>query len=403
MSSQYGAVSTTIWTTPDGKMADLIAWGKSYDISLSKGCLRMINVQVDASTAICATIYDTVENMNALKDSSSHVAFMKQGTDLGFTAVNYKGEIVLGLAGAKPRVASDTRVVSYRKLKVKAGQMDAAIALMATPNPELVMAGRRGGYAVKIDDTTMITHSVYNDQASLDAGAVKGTMFHIDPAEIAKVLDGPGTQMTGSVVSEQFASRAAGAISTSFMTVDDGNMDEAMAWARAYDVRAAPGRFRMLMTQVDANTLVACSFYDTVESLEARNAGDGADMKEVSSLFQNVERVAGPVAWYASGTGPRTYADSRVASTRRMKVLPGKMAELMTMINEQGSVPIPGHRGAMLVKLDETSILMHSVYNDQASMDAAGENSKKVTNLFGPFLAEDGTKTVGKIVIDVYA
>ena len=110
----------------------------------------------------------------------------------------------------------------------------------------------------QIDDTTMITHSVYNDQASLDAGAVKGSMFHIDPAEIAKVLDGPGTQMTGSVVSEQFASRAVGAISTSFMTVDDGNMDEAMAWARAYDVRAAPGRFRMLMTQVDANTLVAC-------------------------------------------------------------------------------------------------------------------------------------------------
>ena len=75
---------------------------------------------------------------------------MKQGTDLGFTAVNYKGEIVLGLAGAKPRVASDTRVGSYRKFKVKAGQMDAAIALMATPNPEPVMAGRRGGFVVKV-------------------------------------------------------------------------------------------------------------------------------------------------------------------------------------------------------------------------------------------------------------
>ena len=94
---------------------------------------------------------------------------------------------------------------------------------------------------------------------------------------------------------------------------------------------------------------------------------------------------------------------SHVVANLHLQVLPGKMAELMTMINEQGSVPIPGHRGAMLVKLDETSVLMHSVYNDQASMDAAGENSKKVTNLFGPFLAEDGTKTVGKIVIDVWA
>ena len=74
MSSQYGAVSTTIWTTPDGKMADLIAWGKSYDISLSKGCLRMITSQVDASTVICVSLYDTVENMNARKDSSARVS-----------------------------------------------------------------------------------------------------------------------------------------------------------------------------------------------------------------------------------------------------------------------------------------------------------------------------------------
>ena len=78
------------------------------------------------------------------------------------------------------------------------------------------------------------------------------------------------------------------------------------------------------------------------------------------------------------------------------------MAEMMTMVNETKS-EIPGHRGAMIVKVDETSILMHSIYNDQASMDAAGANSEKITNLFGPFMAEDGTKTVGKIVTDVWA
>ena len=94
---------------------------------------------------------------------------------------------------------------------------------------------------------------------------------------------------------------------------------------------------------------------------------------------------------------------SHVAANLHLQVLPGKMAELMTMVNENGNVRIPGHRGAMLVKLDETSILMHSVYNDQASMDAAGANSEKITNLFRPFMAEDGTKTVGKIVAAVCA
>jgi hypothetical protein len=73
MSSQYAAVSTSIWTVPDGKMADLIAWGKTYDISMSKGCLRMITTQVDASTLITASLYDTVENMKARSDSSARV------------------------------------------------------------------------------------------------------------------------------------------------------------------------------------------------------------------------------------------------------------------------------------------------------------------------------------------
>jgi hypothetical protein len=401
-------VSTTTLTAPDGKMADLIAWFKSYDISSSKGCVRTITTQVDANTAINVSLYDTVENMKARNDNSARVATMKEVTDLGITVVTDIGEIVVAMPGAKPRVASDAIVASHRKLKIKAGQMDAVIALLKTPNPEPVMAGRRGGFVVKIDDTTLITHSSYNDQASLDAGKVKGALPHIDPAEIAKLLDGPGlsgTQMTGPVIVELYASRAPGAISTNFLTVADGKMDEMMAYFRAYDVRAVPGRFRMLLTQVDANTLMECSFYDTVESLEARNASGGSEgeTKDISSLIQNRERFAGPVAYVTSGTGPRTYSDSKVASTRRMKVLPGKMAELMTMVNENGNVRIPGHRGAMLVKLDETSILMHSVYNDQASMDAAGANSEKITNLFGPFLAEVVTKTVGKIVLDVWA
>jgi hypothetical protein len=93
---------------------------------------------------------------------------------------------------------------------------------------------------------------------------------------------------------------------------------------------------------------------------------------------------------------------SHVAANQHLQVLPGKMAEMMTMVNETKS-EIPGHRGAMIVKVDETSILMHSMYNDQASMDAAGANSENITNLFRPFMAEDGTKTVGKIVVDVWA
>jgi len=174
----------------------------------------------------------------------------------------------------------------------------------------------------QIDDTTLITHGLYNDQASMDAGTVKGALPHLDPAEVAKVLDGPGTRMTGPVVFEVFASRAAGAISTNFMTVADGNMDKAMAWIRAYDVRAVPGRFRIICMQADANTLISTSMYDTVESLEARKASaeaEGSNM-EITALFEKVERVAGPVAWAVSGTGPRTYSDSKVASTRRMKV-----------------------------------------------------------------------------------
>ena len=76
---------------------------------------------------------------------------IKDATDQGFTDMKREyGEIVIAFPGAKPRVASDARVGSYRKIKVKAGQMDAAIALMSTPNPEPVIAGRRGGFAVKV-------------------------------------------------------------------------------------------------------------------------------------------------------------------------------------------------------------------------------------------------------------
>jgi len=75
---------------------------------------------------------------------------MKTVADLGVTGASERGAIVAALAGAVPRVASNNRVGSYRKYKIKAGQMDAAIALLATPNPEPVIAGRRGGFAVKV-------------------------------------------------------------------------------------------------------------------------------------------------------------------------------------------------------------------------------------------------------------
>ena len=202
--SSYGAISTTIYTVPDGKMAEFMAFAKNYDMSGTEGWLRATTFQADATTVVSASIYDTLENCKTRADSDARVndasrvvdaetaqsttparlqpacsphpsrstawlghwrtrscspagplaplqtASFKVIVDLGVTMANYKGAIVVALPGAVPRVASDARVGSYRKLKVKAGQMDAAIALMATPNPEPVMAGRRGGFVVKV-------------------------------------------------------------------------------------------------------------------------------------------------------------------------------------------------------------------------------------------------------------
>lgn len=402
--SSYGAVSATVYTVPDGKMADFLAFGKNYDLSGTKGWLRAIAFQADANTVVAASIYDTVENCNSRAGSDARVAGLKATADLGVTVANNKGAIVVTMPGAVPRVASDTRVGSYRKIQVKAGQMDAAIALMATPNPEPVMAGRRGGFVVKIDDTTLVTISAYNDQASLAAGDVKGAMPHLDAAEVAKVFDGAGTRMTGPVAMETFASRAAGAVSTHFITVAPGKMDEALALYRAYDVKSAPGRFRFCLTQADANTLVCVTCYDTVESLKARDTSDASRMALIA-LCTKVESAEGAVVIAASGTGPRTYSDTKVWSTRKMKILPGKMDELIAAckVDMQTPVAVPGHRGAIIIKVDENTLLMHSIYNDQASLDAAAENSKRVASDLAPFMADAGTRVVGKQILDVYA
>ena len=109
---------------------------------------------------------------------------------------------------------------------------------MPRTNPSLSNA-----VAAQIDDTTLVSHSAYNDQASLDT--IDTTRKDLKP--LAQFVDTttPEIRMTGPVVADQHASRAIAAMSTIFMTVADGKMDEVMAWARAYDVRDAPGRFRV--------------------------------------------------------------------------------------------------------------------------------------------------------------
>jgi len=285
--------------------------------------------------------------------------------------------------------------------------MDEMIAAMTDGAKGVVVpAGRRGGFIVKIDDTTLISHSAYNDQASLDT--IDTTRKDLKP--LAQFVDTttPEIRMTGPVVQDQRASRAIAAMSTIFMTVADGKMDEAMAWARAYDVRDAPGRFRMLNMQIDANTLLSASCYDTVESCEARStsAAHEAASQKMTALCTKVERFAGPLVFVGAGTAPRTYSDNKVVSTRKITVLPGKMDALIAEAKNQYAnhkVVTPGHRGAMWIKIDETTLLAHSVYNDQASLDANAENSKNTAALMAPFMADAGTKTVSKIVMDVWA
>lgn len=259
-------------------------------------------------------------------------------------------------------------------------------------------------FAAQIDDTTLVTISAYNDQASLDAGNVKGALPHLDAAEVAKVLDGAGTRMTGPVAIDIYATRAAGAMSTHFVTVAPGKMDEALAGYRAYDVRSAPGRFRFAVMQVDADTLGVVTCYDTVESLKARDTTDAPRMA-MTALCTKVESAEGPVVIATKGTGPRSYSDTKVWSTRKMKILPGKMDELIAAIkvDMQNPAPVPGHRGAVIIKVDENTLLMHSIYNDQSSLDAAAENSKKVASDLAPFMAEAGTRVVSKQIQDVYA
>ena len=161
----------------------------------------------------------------------------------------------------------------------------------------------------------------------------------------------------------------------------------------------------MSVVQVDENTLVSVSLYDTVESLKARHTSPEADAsgKALAAFATNVERVEGPTVFAQAATPPRTYSDSKVASTRKMKILPGKVDEVIALLKATAPVPIPGHRGAIVLKIDENTLLMHSVYNDQASLDASAENSKKVSATFAPFLAESGARIIGKYVLDVWA
>merc|ERR1719345_241565 len=140
--------------------------------------------------------------MEARSESSERAAALKTIEEHGFTFERETGTIVLAMPGCVPRVVSDTRVGSYRKLKIKPGKMDEMIAAMTDGAKGVVVpAGRRGGFIVKIDDTTLISHSAYNDQASLDT--IDTTRKDLKP--LAQFVDTttPEIRMTGPVVQDQ--------------------------------------------------------------------------------------------------------------------------------------------------------------------------------------------------------